>query len=210
MIPANATALIAMVHALLPTYWPAHPMPDALPAQAEQESCAALTSKMCMSPMVENHNPKNNGEVGLGVFQLTKTNSFNNFLAVQKLSPELKGWQWADRHNLRKQVLAGILMDKGLYTSCSKLMAPGVDTYACAMSSYNGGFGGFSSSRRLCSNTKGCNPKVWFANVETASTTRKAPLPGYRLSAYQINRGYVQQIINVRRAKYAPYFEVKK
>lgn len=207
MIPAKAAAVIALVKVLLPVYWPGHPMPDALPAQAEQESCVSLTARLCMDPTIENHAPRNNGEIGIGVFQLTKTNSFDNFAAARKLAPELKGWTWADRHDLRKQVVAGMLMDKANYSSCSRWMTDARESYACALSAYNGGLGGVMADRRLCSNTKGCDPAKWFGGVAQVSTKGKKPLSGYAKSAYQINREYVENIINVRRPRYTPYFD---
>ncbi len=206
MIPAKAGAVIALVQALLPAYWPGHPMPDALPAQAEQESCVSLTSRLCMDPTIENHSPRNNNEVGIGVFQITKTNSFDNFAAARNLAPVLHGWTWADRHDLRKQVIAGILMDKADYKSCSRWMGGATDSYACALSAYNGGLGGFIADRRLCSNTRGCDPSKWFGNIANTSTKGTRPLAGYAKSAREINREYVDSIINVRRPRYTQFF----
>lgn len=199
MLPAAAPAVIALLCAVLPKYWPAQPLPSSLPAQIEQETCPSLTSKECFSPHAELKTPR---EYGFGLGQLTVTPAFNNFNTVRQQQPALRNWQWADRFNPTNQLIALLTMDAGSYRSCSSLMATPYDGLACTFAAYNGGMGGFLSDRRVCSNTKGCNPRVWFNNVATTSLKAKKPASGYGQSFFQINREYVENILVTRRSKY--------
>lgn len=199
MIPAAASPAIAIVCALLPHLWPGHPLPSALPAQIEQETCSSLRSPKCFNPHAE---LKTAREYGFGLGQLTVTPAFNNFDVVRRQYPELRGWQWAERFQPRPQVVALMRMDKTSYATCSGLMRGPYDALACSLAAYNGGIGGFRSDRRVCANTAGCDPTVWFGNVEGTSLKAKHPAHGYGQSFFQINRGYVKNVLVVRRDKY--------
>jgi hypothetical protein len=199
MLPAAASPAIALVCALLPQFWAAHPLPSAIPAQVEQETCPSLTSRECFSPHAE---LKTAREYGFGLGQLTVTPTFNNFNTVKQQQPALRSWQWTDRFLPRPQLIALLTMDLGAYKQCTPLMGSPYDRLACAVAAYNGGIGGFRSDRRVCSNTKGCDPTKWFGNVALTSTKAKKPASGYGQSFFQINRAYVQNVLVVRRGKY--------
>lgn len=176
------------------------PQPSALPAQVEQETCISLTSKECFSPHAE---LKTSREYGFGLGQLTVTTTFNAWLGVKRQAPALLGgWQWEDRYDPLKQVQALLTMDHGSFKTCTQLMKDGSNALACTLSAYNGGMGGFYADRRLCGNTAGCNPEIWFGNIELVSTKAKTPASGYGQSFYQINRGYVKNVMLVRSQKY--------
>jgi hypothetical protein len=202
MIPAAAAKLAAVLALVLPSFWSTMPAKEILMGQSEQETCMSLKSPRCLNPHTENKAGGPNQEYGFGVFQLTNTRQYNNFEMMKRQVPALRNWQWSDRFNLQNQVIAGVVMDRGFYQSCSRLMKPGRDSVACMLSSYNGGFGGFQADRRLCGNTKGCDPTVWFGNVEQVSTKSKKPRGTYSVSAYQINREYVKNIWYTRSSKY--------
>lgn len=184
-------------------YWPTMPYPSTLGALIEKESLWNPRAELCVPK------PSCSREYGFGFGQLTITKRFNVFEEVKTLSPDLKGWSYADRFNPNYQLASIVLKNRLHYRQCEKIMKPGLDAHACGFSSYNGGYGGVLADQRICGNTRGCNPKVWFGNVEMQSVKAKEPLPGYGQSFYQINRGYVRALLIERPGKYTifPGFE---
>jgi membrane-bound lytic murein transglycosylase MltF len=83
-----------------------------------------------------------------------------------------------------------------------------IDLIAMSDSAYNGGYGGLRKDIRLCTTTKGCNPKVWFDNVENTCTKSKRKLYG-NMSACQINRRHVRDILFRRTLKYHFYMRFR-
>jgi hypothetical protein len=193
----KAVPYVAGLHATTKNIWPEMEYPASLAAQIEKESLWDPKAALCI--------PKGTcaREYGFGFGQFTITPKFNAMEETKALHPSLKDWKYEDRFNVEKQMIGLVVKDRLHYRQCSKLMNPGLDTYSCAFSAYNGGFGGVMADRRLCANTSGCNPQVWFKNVETQSTKAKEPLPGYGQSFYQINRGYVRALIIERPRKYS-------
>jgi membrane-bound lytic murein transglycosylase MltF len=78
------------------------------------------------------------------------------------------------------------------------------DRLQMMFSAYNGGLGGIIKDRHYCRAIKGCNPDVWYGNVETHSLKPKTKLSGYSISAFSINRDYVHNIYDLdkRRKRY--------
>lgn len=181
---AAAVPLIPVLCAAMAQFWADMPMPGSLGAQIEQESR--------WNPRAE---LKTAREYGVGLGQLTITPAFNNFDTIKRQQPALRDWAWADRYQPRPQMIALLTMDRSGYESCGPLMGSARDALACAFSSYNGGFGGFKSDRRVCANTSGCDPRVWFGNVALTSLKAKTVVKGYGQSFYQINRMYVQRLL---------------
>jgi hypothetical protein len=204
MIPAAAPAVIALVCSLLPAYWTSLTVPSTVPAQIEQETCVSLTSRYCFSPRAE---LKTSREYGFGLGQLTVTPTFNNFTTVRGQVPALRNWTWSDRFDPKNQVIALLHMNAQSAKFCATQMDPVTDTLACTFAIYNGGLGGFRSDRRVCSNTKGCDPRRWFGNVANTSLKAKKPVNGYGQSFFQINRNYVTNILLIRSPKYVPLTE---
>lgn len=66
---------------------------------------------------------------------------------------------------------------------------------------YNGGVGNVQRERRACALVAGCDPGVWFGQVEQHCLKSKAALYGGR-SACDINREHVRNVMLVRSAKY--------
>jgi hypothetical protein len=200
MIPTAAKGVIVVLCGLLPGLWGDAPMYDTIPGQIEQETCISLTSSKCFSPRAE---LKTSREYGFGLGQLTVTSRFNAFNEVKAQAPALLGdWQWTDRYDPRRQLIALLVMDRDHYRACQPLMDGPLNAMACALAKYNGGAGGFNSDRRLCGNTQGCNPRVWFGNIEQTSTKPRATASGYGQSFFDINRGYVRNVLLQRRFKY--------
>lgn len=208
-IPERAKIYLPELVAVQRAHWPDAPQPAFLAGQIEQETCASLTHSKCWNPKAE---LKTSRENGIGLAQHTRAYNADGSIRfdiiddLARKHPELRGWNWETRYNASYQLLGLVLMDKGIYDRI-KGAASTTDRLAFMLSAYNGGEGGLAQDRRLCANTKGCNPGRWKGHVETTSLKRKAPQPGYKKSFFEINREYVRNVLDVRRAKYAPYFE---
>ena len=186
-------------------------MPSIIGGQIEQESCISLTHSRCWNPNVE---LKTSREYGFGLGQITIAKDkfgkvrFNNFDEAKRMFPSaLKEWKWEDRFDPSYQMTAMVLMDRNLYNKVQSLTPRESDQLAFMLAAYNGGTGGLLQDRKLCEGSKGCDPTKWFGHVAANSFKNKIKLPGYGESAFDINRGYVDQIMNKRRLKYVPYME---
>lgn len=182
--------------------WPDNPYPSAVAGQIEQETCVSLTHKKCWSRFAE---LKTEREHGAGLGQHTKTARFDAVEEAKGLDRDLKEWGWNDIYNAEMQMVALLAMMKrnyGLFKSTSEL-----DRYAFALAAYNGGIGGVQSDQRICRNTKGCDDKLWFGNVENTSLKQKTKLNGYGKSFFEINMEYPVNILLKRRQKYKPFID---
>jgi hypothetical protein len=200
MLPKLAALYIPVLLAQVGSLWPSMPAPSMLAAQVEQETCVSLESPKCWNPHAE---LKTAREYGFGLGQLTVTKQFNNFQAAKTWDKSLAGWQWGDRFNPKMQLGALVAYDRNLYNSIHFGATPD-DRMAFAFSAYNGGLGGVLKDRALCGHTRGCNPDIWFGNVEKTSFRAKVAVSGYGQSFFQINRGYVSSVVpeHSRREKY--------
>ena len=181
------------------TAWPDSPMRSFTAAQIEKESLWNPDAELCVPK------PTCSRERGLGLAQFTITPRFNAFTEVAELHPLLRGWRPEEYKDPKKQILAAVVKDRMHFRQCRPLMMGVEHQMACVASSYNGGHGGFLADRKLCSNTAGCNPQLWFGHVAETSTKAKAPLPGYGQSFFMINRGYSQALVHDYRSKYVEY-----
>lgn len=204
MLPHAAAAVVGAMCVLVPAHWPQLPDASVVAAQIEQETCVRLTSPTCYSSKAQ---LKTSREYGFNYGQITVTPTFNNFNVAKGLDPALRDWQWKDRLDSTRGLIALLAMDKQAYAPCASMMATDADRQACMLAVYNGGLGGFRSDRRVCSNTRGCDPTRWFGNVEHTSLKAKRPAAGYGQSFFQINRGYVANVMGPRRPKYIPLTE---
>lgn len=200
---ARATPYLGQLKDTLARVWPEASVASGqyVAAQIEKESLWNPKAEACIPK------PTCHLEHGVGFGQFTKTPKMNVFEEVKLMHPDLRGWSWDDRHNPTLQLIAVSVMDRSLFKRCQPLMSNEWGSFACTLSSYNGGFGGFSADRRLCSNTSGCNPRVWSGNIEVTSLKAKTNLNGYRQSAYTINRTYVRTILTERNVKYRNFFQ---
>lgn len=196
---AAATPYLPALSAAYNDAWPDAPMRSVIAAQAEKESRWNPTAELCVP------RPTCARERGIGLGQFTITPKFNVFLEVSSQHPKLRGWHPKEYTDPSKQLLAMVVKNKGHYRQCAPLFTPVEETMACVASSYNGGFGGVLADRRLCSNTKGCEPQLWFGHVSEYSMKAKQPLAGYGQSFYQINRGYAKGVVKDWRPKYVPH-----
>jgi hypothetical protein len=190
-------------------HWPDVPSPWTLGGLVEQESCVSLKSTKCWNPRAE---LKTYREYGFGFGQITVaynkdgSERFNKFTELQREFRSLSAWRWQDRYDPGYQLTAIVEMTHGLW----KRVPPAADgdaQWAFTLSAYNGGLGSLLQDRRLCATSSGCDPRRWFGNIETHSLKSKAPQPAYGgQSWYGINRGYVRNVLLIRRAKYRRFW----
>lgn len=188
---------------VIQTSWNDISIPSVIPGLIEQETCYSLTHSKCWSIFAKLETSR---EYGFGLGQLTVTSRFNAFEEVKTLDSRLKDWKWDDRFNAEYQMIAVTVMLKRNYR-VFRSAEKEFDQYAFALASYNGGIGGIQSDQRICRNTKGCNPNLWFGHVELTSLKKKTAVAGYGQSFFEINRKYPVNVLNVRRFKYKPYVD---
>lgn len=200
MIPKAAVSLLPILWMEIAAIWPDVPLKSALAAQVEQETCITLTHSKCWNPRAE---LKTDREYGFGLGQITVTDRFNTFTELRQQNRDALGrWEWKDRYDPRMQLRALTLMDRSLYQSMG-FAANSYERMALQFAGYNGGRGGVLKDRLVCRETTGCDPTRWFENIENTSTKSRVKWKGYGKSAFEINREYVQNIMVVRRGKYA-------
>lgn len=202
-VPLAALALLPILNQELDTYWPTMPLRSSMAAQIEKESCITLKHSKCWNTRAE---LKTDREYGFGLGQITITKKFNVFEELKASNKGLRDWKWEDRFDARYQLRAVVVKDLQSYERIKGSATP-IDRLSFTYSAYNGGLGGVIKDRSLCANTKGCDNSRWKGHVELTSFKSKVAVKGYGQSFYQINRGYVDQLIELqpRRAKYIPY-----
>jgi hypothetical protein len=180
-----------------------------LGALIEHESCISLTHSRCWNPASK---LKSAREEGAGLGQITRAyNStggvrFDALAEIRDKHPELRELSWSNvyvRPDL--QIRAVIFKMKDNYTYYIRY-TDSENALAFADAAYNGGIGGLDNERRACKITTGCNPALWFDNVEKLCLKSKAALYGQR-SACDINRHHVKDVLVTRSPKYKQYFQ---
>ena len=210
-LPQNALTYLPMLKKLAIDIWPKLTLRSFLGGQVEQETCPSLKSKQCWNPKAE---LKTSREYGFGLGQATVAydsagnERFNVWAEQKKLDSRLSDWKWEDRYDPEKQLIGFVRFSKQSYDMMKFTTASEEDKLAFGLSAYNGGVGGVIKDRKLCAATKGCDPTKWFGNVELYSFKAKIKTPGYGQSFYDINRGYVKNVLKIRRFKYIPYLEL--
>lgn len=208
-VPKLAQEHLPTLRAVQRQIWPDAPEPWFLAGQIEQESCVKLTSPRCWNPRVE---LKTSAEYGFGLGQTTiayrkdGTVRFNKWQELRSQFGSLAGWTWERRYEARYQLTALVEMDRAIYDGIQGA-ATLRERLAFTLSAYNGGASGVLQDRLLCRHTGGCDPSRWFGHVELYSLKSKAVRPGYGKSPYAINREYPRNVLDLRRAKYEPYFK---
>ncbi len=204
-IPAAAEAHRDTLRTELGLYWPAHPMPAAVPALIEHESCVTLRHPRCWSATSR---LKTQREEGAGLGQLTRTWRPDGSLRFDALAdmrarhPELRALSWSNVYAQPDlQLRALVLMGRDNYGALSTIRDP-FERLAFADAAYNGGLGGVRTDRRACQVTAGCDPQRWWGHVERTCTKSQVALYASR-SACDINRHHVRDVLTVRAPKYA-------
>lgn len=208
-VPPRAELYLPTLVGAQRTIWPDAPTPSFLAGQVEQESCITLKHSKCWNPTAQ---LKTSREWGRGLGQVTTayradgTVRFDKQEELRQQFPSLRGWTTAKWADASYQMTAIVEMDKSIYRR-QRDTASDRDQLAFTLSAYNGGEGGVLQDRRLCANTKGCDPSRWHGHVERTSLKSKVANKGYGKSFFEINREYVTNILDVRRHKYEPYFQ---
>lgn len=188
-------------------------------ALIEKETCISLKHRFCWSTTAQ---LKTTREEGASLGQFTRAYDRNGKLRfdalaeVKTLNPEaLKEYSWDNVYTRADLGIRAILIkQKDCDVKMQRLnpkMDP-MDRLAFCDAAYNGGYGGMQADRKLCAATPGCNPHVWFGNVELHSSKNKVAHAGYGDSWFTINRKHVNETVPFdppsRRAKYIPYLGV--
>jgi hypothetical protein len=204
-MPPNAYTYVPLLQTTRAAYYPEIKDLSILASQIEQETCNSLKSSTCFSP---NAQLKTYREQGVGFGQLTRAYNAAGIVRFDVLSDvvnrnprDLKGYSWANWSDPTLSMRAYVLYLKQTCRSI-KNYATLDDKLQMCLSAYNGGLGGINNDILSCKATAGCNPKVWFGNVERTSSKSKTEIPGYGRSAFTINRGYVKAIYFDRRKRY--------
>lgn len=209
----NTAAILDDVYSAVKTYYPDFDGDWRMfLAQIEQETCTSLKSKTCMSPEARLY--VRCVEEGVGLGQSTRAYDKQCHIRFDilteltvKYRPIIGSMNWDNwRTKQKEQAIAFALFMRDNCKSI-KNTATATDLFAMCLSAYNGGLGGLASDRIVCKATAGCDPSRWFGHVEFTSNKTRVPKPGYKLSAFEINRGYPRQVIKERYPRYQKYID---
>lgn len=208
-------------------FWSILSPKSSIGAQIEKESCVSLSSKRCWSPESElrvkatsandvaalkkpgattgQAYVTNQGlrEYGFGLGQITVTSKMNVFEELKRQDSVLRGWKWEDRFNVDYQIRAILVLNKRNYDAI-RFADNDFERMAFTFSAYNGGLGGVIKDRKLCEAQPNCDAGKWFGNVAKYSFKSKIAIKGYGKSFFDINRGYVDEVLlpTGRRVRY--------
>lgn len=204
-IPGKAYVYRSIVIKEVDTFFPDIPNRSYVPALIEHESCITLKHSRCWSATSR---LKTSREEGAGLGQLTRAynkDGTERFDALSDLRTRHRrhlaelSWETIyQRPDL--QIRSLILMTKDNFKSLYDV-ANLMERLAMSDAGYNGGMGGLQRERRQCNLTRGCDPGVWFGNVELHCLKSKKPLYANR-SACDINRHHVKDVLKYRIPKY--------
>ena len=199
-VPDRAKQYIPVLQSEQQRLWPDMPQPAVMAAQVEQET-GPCPGRQCWNPRAELRTSRERG-VGLG--QITRTARFDGLAGLRDAhKQELAGWSWDDAsiYDPRLQLRGLVLQDRMTWRLVLGAQEPR-ERMAMMLAAYNGGVGGLNSDRKLCGATTGCDKSKWFGHVERTSLKAKTAIKGYGQSFFEINRGYVRNILGVRLGKY--------
>ncbi len=209
-MPPNAQKNYHLLMTERGSLWPSMLEPSSLGGQVEQETCYSLKHPKCWSANAElNITSKHGTERGCGFGQLTKVVRANGQLRFDNLSmmrlkypKELGTYTWDNCNDPVLAMRAYVLFMRDTCKNMPKNAASVTDMFQMCLSAYNGGEGGLRSDILSCRATSGCDPTRWKGNVELTSAKSKTRVPGYGQPAFDINRGYVTNVTEVRRPRY--------
>lgn len=209
-IHPRAVPLIPIIQEQQQQFFPELPTPWYLPGLMEHESCISLKHSKCWNTISE---LKTSREQGLGLAQLTRAWDkngklrFDNLVNMRNLYPkELGELDWETfKYRADLQIRTAVIMTRDLYNSFHYIKDPNV-RLQMTDSAYNGGKRDVDRARTACGLAKGCDPNVWFGNVEKYCVKSKKPLYGDR-SPCDINVHHVKDVFNTRMPKFAQFYE---
>lgn len=205
-IPTNAYKLKHLVISEVDAYFPSIPDRSYIPALIEHESCISLKHSRCWSSTSQLKTPR---EQGVGLGQITRAYNSDGSLRFDSLTElrnkhrrALEEINWNNvkmRPDLQIRMI--VLMTRDNFQKLYDIDDP-YQRLTMSDVAYNGGMGGLQRERRLCSLTKGCNPAIWFENVEKYCLKSKKVLYANR-SACDINRHHAHDVMNIKMPKYS-------
>lgn len=215
-IHPKAIELYPSMRKEIPAVFPELPIAAYPLALIEHESCISLKHSKCFNINSELKTYWSNGtmrENGVGLGQLTiawredGTVRMDTLASLKKLYPkELKDVTWDTlRTSPDQQVMLVLLLLRDDFKNLFVIKDP-VERLKFADSSYNGGRRDALAARKTCGLTKGCNPDVWFDNVENHCVKSKKALYAGR-SPCDINTYHVKDVFNTRMPKFQKSFK---
>lgn len=211
-IPEKAYPLIPVFQSQYAEYFPELMEPAYPFALSEHESCISLKHSRCFSPTSSFKTTwketGNRREEGAGILQLTRAWYVDGRLRMDTLAnlkrlypKELGGLSWDNVYQSPTlQIRAQALLLKDDYKNLHVFSDP-QERLKATDSAYNGGRRDVLSARKNCGLTKGCNPDIWFNNVEKHCVKSKKALYSGR-SACDINTHHVRDVFQTRLPKY--------
>ncbi|KPC53042.1 hypothetical protein [Amantichitinum ursilacus] len=188
-LPGDAPALIPQLKTELASFWPGVQPRAWVPALIEQESGWKTHAQL-----------KTSRELGCGLGQFTKAYDaagrvrFDALAEARGLDRSLVGWTWRDCARAQYQLRAVVLKLRVNDRQCAPLMADNRSAKACAAAMYNGGAGSVARRIRSCQAQSGCQPGVWFGQLERQCPQGRAKAAGYGESFCDINSRYPARV----------------
>ena len=209
-IPEKAKLYIPLFKQEQEKYFSDCPAPWYFGGLAEQESCISLTHKKCFDPTSELLTSR---EQGVGFGQTTRAFKVDGSIRFDALSDirkqhmgELKELSWNNiktRPDLQARTM--VLMIRDTYKLFYSVKDP-LERLKFVDPAYNGGPRDTLKERTACGLKAGCNPQLWFDNVEKVCLKSRKPLYGNR-DACMINREHPSNVFKLRMNKYQPMFQ---
>lgn len=204
-VPVNALTYAPILKSEQLKFWSSIPSPELLGGLVEQETCLSLTHSRCWMPSSK---LKTSREEGAGLGQITRAYNKDGSIRFDALT-ELKTahptifseWSWDNVYDRPDLQLRAVVVKTNDDFKYLKVVSEEQERLKFTLAAYNGGRGGVQNERRACGLKDGCNPQIWFGNVEKTCLKSKAVLYGNK-SACDINREYVNNIYNIRSQKY--------
>jgi hypothetical protein len=210
-IPTNAYTYLPALKVEQLRFWNDHPAPELLGSLIDHETCyVSQKNATCWLPTAR---LKSQREEGAGFGQITRAYDKNGkirFDALQELKDKhpsvLSGWSWENVYNKPDLQLRSVVLKSKDDFNYLKFINDPKERLNFADAAYNGGMGGVQSDRRACGLKAGCDPQIWFGNVELTCTKSKSAIYDTRSPCF-INRNHVNDVINIRSVKYKPYLQ---
>lgn len=203
----KAGGTLPMLDSLISSYWPDNVCRSFIAGQIEQETCANF--KKCWNSTTE---LKTDREYGFGLGQITiafnkdGSERFNNFKEAVRKYHELADWRWADRFNIRAQLIYLLLECRASYNKWKSYFDGDIQIFAAVFVSYNAGSGTVLKRIGLCRITGDCNTRCWFGGLESIHLKQEEVLL-YGRQLYARRNEYPHNIIFVRSKKYESFFQ---
>lgn len=215
-IHPRAIELYPSMRKELPEVFPAIPIAAYPLALIELESCITLKHPRCFSVTSELKTYWADGtarENGVGLPQITRawkqdgTVRMDTLASLKKLYPiQLKGVTWDTiRKSPDEQIRVMLLLLQDDYKNLYVIPNP-TERLKFTDSAYNGGRKDALAARKVCGLAKGCDPNVWFGNVEKYSVKSENVLYGGR-SPKEINNHHVRDVFLTRMPKFQKSFK---